>query len=79
MEQFGLINFLKRFWERVISVNSGKISKSELTRKVQDKKDFDYSESLQTLIDRGYIRIERIITGANRPTETTIVNPEAVK
>jgi hypothetical protein len=73
------ISNAKYLWERIISINSMKISKSDLTRKVQYKGDFDYANSLQTLINKGYIRIDNIIEGRGRPFETIIVNPEAVK
>jgi hypothetical protein len=69
----------KYLWERIISINSIKISKSDLTRKVQYKGNFDYNDSLQILINKGYIRIDTLITGAGRPSETIIINPEAVK
>jgi hypothetical protein len=66
-------------WGRIKSLNSLSFSKSELTRKVQNKGAFDYAETLQRLIENGYIRIEQSVTGRGRPSETVIVNPEAVK
>jgi hypothetical protein len=69
----------KYLWERLKSLKSTKISKRDLTRSVQRKTDFDYSDSLQTLINRGYILIETIIQDKGRPIENIIINPEAVK
>jgi uncharacterized protein YnzC (UPF0291/DUF896 family) len=69
----------KYLWQRIKSLKSGKFSKRDLTRKVQDKTDFDYSESLNILINRGYIILDNIITDAKKPSQMIIVNPEAVK
>ncbi|MDR0986523.1 MAG: DUF3987 domain-containing protein [Ruminococcus sp.] len=67
-------------WKRINSINSTFFSKSELTRKVQSKTDFDYSESLKLLVDNGYIRIEvNLPEHSKKPVETIYVNPEAVK
>jgi hypothetical protein len=77
-EPRGLTN-ARYLWERIISLNSLSFNKSELTRKVQNKVDFDYSEALKRLADNGYIRIEYATTGRGRPTEQIIINPEAVK
>jgi hypothetical protein len=77
-EPRGLKN-ARYLWERIISLNSLSFNKSELTRKVQNKVDFDYSEALKRLADNGYIRIEYATTGRGRPTEQIIINPEAVK
>jgi hypothetical protein len=70
----------KYLWERIKSIKSIKFSKVDLTRKVQYKGDLDYSESLKTLINKGYIRIDSITTGnKGRPVETITVNPKALK
>ena len=70
---------VRYLWERIKSIKSLSFSKGELTRKVQNKVDFDYAESLQRLIDYGYIRIEVAETGRGRPSERICVNPKAVK
>jgi hypothetical protein len=73
------ITSAKYLWERVISLNSLKFNKSDLTRKIQNKADFDYTNSLQTLINKGYIRVETVLTGSHRPIEMIFVNPDAMK
>jgi hypothetical protein len=72
------ISNARYLWARIKSLKSLKFSKVDLTRKVQNKGDFDYSGSLNRLIDNGYIRIDTFTTGRGRPTETIYVNPEAV-
>jgi hypothetical protein len=76
------ISNARYLWRRIISLNSLSFNKSDLTRKVQNKVNFynsDYSEALKRLVDNGYIRIDTFTTGRGRPTETIIINPEALK
>jgi hypothetical protein len=69
----------KYLWQRVKSLKSLKFKKIDLTRKVQNKSDFDYNESLNILINRGYIILDNTITEADKPTQMIYVNPEAAK
>jgi hypothetical protein len=66
-------------WERIKSLKSLSFCKRDLIRKIQNKSDFDISESLNILYNRGYIILNNIIEGKGRPTEMIIINPEAVK
>jgi DNA-binding XRE family transcriptional regulator len=64
-------------WRRINSLNSLKFAKSELTRKVQNKKGFNLDDSLSLLVERGYIRIDAQKGERGRPTETIFVNSDA--
>jgi hypothetical protein len=66
-------------WGRIKSLNSLSFKKVALTRKVQNKVDFEYADTLQFLIERGYICSQSISNGPGRPTEMIFVNPEAMK
>jgi hypothetical protein len=68
------VRHARYLWERIKSIESNAFHKSVLTRKVQNKADFDYAESLQRLIDCGYIRIE-LKPGLGRPVEMIYINP----
>ena len=62
-------------WGKILSLSSSIIDRRELTRKTQGKKDFDLEESINTLVERGYIRIDNVQTGG-RPSPKIIINPE---
>jgi hypothetical protein len=66
-------------WGRIKSIELPAFHKRELTRKVQNKVDFDFADTLQRFIDLGYIRINLISYGRGRPYEMIYVNPETEK
>ena len=72
------ITHARYLWERIKSLKSLSFKKVDLTRKVQNKVNFDYPETLQRLIDNGYVRIEVLATGRGRPSETIFINPDAI-
>ncbi|MDR0986514.1 MAG: DUF3987 domain-containing protein [Ruminococcus sp.] len=67
------ISNARYLWGKIKSAKS--ITKRDLTRKTQGKRDFYLDESLTELVNRGYIRVEVIQTGG-RPIEQIIINPE---
>jgi hypothetical protein len=70
------ISDARYLWGRIKSIKSLKIAKRDLIRKVQGKQDFNLDSSLDTLVERGYIRIRRSESGkAGRPSETILINP----
>ena len=72
------IKHARYLWERVKTFDSYTFHKRELQRKTQKKKDFNFPETLQRLIDRGYISMAPILSGERgRPAEMIYVNPEA--
>ena len=72
------IKHARYLWERIKTTDSFTFHKRELQRKTQKKKNFDFPETLQRLIDRGYIRMALIpSSGRGRPVEMIYVNPEA--
>ena len=63
---------------KIKSIKSLQIGKRGLIRAVQGKQNFNLDESLNVLVERNYIRIDKANTGtAGRPSETIILNPEA--
>lgn len=71
------VNNALYLWRRISSNGSLSLTKRDLVRLVQGKRDFNLDASLTVLERSGYIRVEtRQTTG--RPSVSVIVNPEAM-
>ena len=80
LEKANRENKAKYLWKKIKALKSLQVSKSELIRKTQRKKQFYIDDSLIELHNRGYIRVETIKEdGAVKIKETIFVNPKALE